>query len=591
MSLRRALTVAELTALIRGVISRSPDLEDVLVEGEISNLSMPASGHLYFTLKDAGASLSCVVWRSQRAEIPFRPDNGMTVIVHGRIEVYDAQGRYQLYADRLEPSGIGALALAVEQRRRALAAEGLFDESRKRSLPLLPRRVVVVTSRSGAALRDVVTVMRRRAPSVDLVLSPATVQGEGAVETLVLALERAQGVRGAEVVLLVRGGGSLEDLMAFNDERLARAIRGGRLPVVAGVGHETDTTIADLAADRRAPTPSAAAELVAPDCRRLAAELEARRAHLGAAARQEIGVKRGSLERHRLRLENASPIRRLPSHRQELDLRAERLRSGLLAAVTAKRRRLDAATAQLRVASPRQRVAVERQRLDGDVQRLSRLVAATLEQRRQQVGARARSARGALAAQGAGARLLDHHGRCQRGSAHRPGAVSPGSRLRTRLARGLVVSTVDAPGSTDRERTDVRYRPRHCGERMRGDDSEAPGAPGTGSDDIDSLSYERALAELDQIIERLERGAVALDEAIAAYERGARLARHCGELLDRTEQKISQLVVGAGGRVTEKPLEPGRETADPPMAPAGAPLVPIPGRLRELDVDPDEIPF
>jgi exodeoxyribonuclease VII large subunit len=197
---------------------------------------MPASGHLYFTLKDANASLSCVVWRSQRAEIPFRPENGMTVIVHGRIEVYDAQGRYQLYADRLEPSGVGALALAVEQRRRALAAEGLFDEARKRALPLLPRRVVVVTSRSGAALRDVLTVVGRRAPGVDLVLSPATVQGEGAVETLILALERAQSVSGAEVVLLVRGGGSLEDLMPFNDERLARAIRAGRLasPPIAG---------------------------------------------------------------------------------------------------------------------------------------------------------------------------------------------------------------------------------------------------------------------------------------------------------------------------------------------------------------------
>src|ERR1019366_7503405 len=345
MSLRQALTVAQLTAVIRGVIASSPDLEDVLVEGELSNLSMPASGHLYFTLKDANAALSCVVWRSQRVEIPFRPENGMTVLVHGRIEVYDAQGRYQLYADRLEPSGVGALALAIDQRRRALAAEGLFDEARKRALPLLPRRVVVVTSRSGAALRDVLTIVGRRAPGVDLVLSPATVQGEGAVETLVLALERAQSVSGAEVVLLVRGGGSLEDLMPFNDERLARAIRAGRLPVVSGVGHETDTTIADLAPDPRAATPSPPAELVPPAARRLGAELGARRARLGAAARQELSVKRGSLERQRLRLDNVSPLRRLPRHGQELDLRAERLRAGLLASLTAKRRRLDAATA------------------------------------------------------------------------------------------------------------------------------------------------------------------------------------------------------------------------------------------------------
>jgi exodeoxyribonuclease VII large subunit len=451
MSFRQALTVAQLTAVIRGVIALSPDLEDVLVEGEISNLSMPASGHLYFTLKDANASLSCVVWRSQRAEIPFRPENGMTVIVHGRIEVYDAQGRYQLYADRLEPSGVGALALAVEQRRRALAAEGLFDEARKRALPLLPRRVVVVTSRSGAALRDVLTVVGRRAPGVDLVLSPATVQGEGAVETLILALERAQSVSGAEVVLLVRGGGSLEDLMPFNDERLARAIRAGRLPVVSGVGHETDTTIADLAADRRAATPSAAAELAVPDARRLGAELGARRARLGAAARQELSVKRSALERQRLRLDGASPLRRLPSHRQELDLRAERLRAGLLASLTAKRRHLDAATARLRLASPGQRVALERQRLGGQRRRLARVVGEALVQRRQEVRAR-RDQLEALSPlrvlergysitmeAASGAVLTD------------PARVRSGQRLRTRLAQGLVISTVESTGSTDQD--------------------------------------------------------------------------------------------------------------------------------------------
>ena len=331
MSLRRALTVAELTALIRGVISRSPDLEDVLVEGEISNLSMPASGHLYFTLKDAGAALSCVIWRSQRAEIPFRPDNGMTVIVHGRIEVYDAQGRYQLYADRLEPSGIGALALAVEQRRRALAAEGLFDEARKRPLPLLPRRVVVVTSRSGAALRDVLTVMRRRAPSVDLVLSPATVQGDGAVETLVLALERAQGVRGAEVVLLVRGGGSLEDLMAFNDERLARAIRAGGCPWSPGSAtRPTPPSPTWLRTGGRRPPPrppswwSPTATAWPPSWGPggpTSARRPARRSGSSAAPSSASACASRTPRR----------LRRLPSHRQELDLRAERLRSGLLA--------------------------------------------------------------------------------------------------------------------------------------------------------------------------------------------------------------------------------------------------------------------
>src|SRR6202049_4526644 len=210
--------------------------------------------------------------RRRRGEQPqgarFRssllPDHGITVIAHGSFQLYEQQGRYQLYVDRLEPSGIGALALGVEQLKQRLSAEGLFDDRRKRSLPVLPRRVVVVTSRNGAALRDVCTVIARRAPGIGVVLSPATVQGDGAVETLVRALQRAERVRDADVILLVRGGGSLEDLMAFNNEALARAIRATRLPVVTGVGHGTDTTAADLAADRRAATPSAAAELVAP---------------------------------------------------------------------------------------------------------------------------------------------------------------------------------------------------------------------------------------------------------------------------------------------------------------------------------------
>jgi exodeoxyribonuclease VII large subunit len=239
--------------------------------------------------------------------------------------------------------------------------------------------------------------------------------------------------------------------MPFNDERLARAIRAGRLPVVSGVGHETDTTIADLAADRRAATPSAAAELAVPDSRRLGAELGARRARLGAAARQELSVKRGVLERQRLRLDSASPLRRLPSHRQELDLRAERLRAGLLASLTAKRRHLDAATARFRLASPGQRVALERQRLGGQRRRLARVVGEALVQRRQEVRAR-RDQLEALSPlrvlergysitmeAASGAVLTD------------PARVRSGQRLRTRLAQGLVISTVESTGSTDQD--------------------------------------------------------------------------------------------------------------------------------------------
>ncbi len=443
---RGVLTVSQLSGIIRGVISQSPELEDVLVEGEISNLAMPASGHLYFTLKDAGAAISCVVWRSQRLLIPFRPENGLTVIVHGHLEVYDAQGRYQLYADRLEPSGMGALALAVEQRRHALAAEGLFDDARKRPLPLLPRRVVVVTSRSGAALGDVLTVTARRAPGVDIVLSPATVQGEGAVETLVRAIERAQSVRGAEVVLLVRGGGSLEDLMAFNDERLARSIRGSRIPVVCGVGHETDTTIADLVADRRAATPSAAAELVVPDCRQLGTELAGRRTRLTAASRQTVELKRDGLEQRGRRLATASPLRRIPGHRQELDARVGRLRSGLVAALAVKRQQLAAATGGLQRGSPAQRLALERQQLAIQRRRLADLTTLGLARRRDHLGGRHRHLE-ALSP----LRVLQRGYSITMDQATgslvtEAGATRAGQRLRTRLARGSVISRVE--GST-----------------------------------------------------------------------------------------------------------------------------------------------
>jgi exodeoxyribonuclease VII large subunit len=333
-------TVSDLTALVRDALAVRPDLEDVLVEGEVSNLTAHVSGHLYFTLKDARAQISCVCFRANAMQIPFRPTNGMTVLAHGSVQVYEQQGRYQLYVDRLEPSGIGALALGIEQLKQRLSAEGLFDERRKRPLSLLPRRVVVVTSRSGAALRDVCTVIARRAPCIGIVLSPATVQGDGAVETLVRALHRADQVRDADVILLVRGGGSLEDLLAFNSEALARAIRATRLPVVTGVGHETDTTVADLAADRRGATPSAAAELVAPSIAGLRDDVFARHARLGVAISGLVGVRRDRIE-----------------------ISSLRLRTALMQEAAIKRRALDQQTSRFALAHPSRRVEIERLRL------------------------------------------------------------------------------------------------------------------------------------------------------------------------------------------------------------------------------------
>ena len=256
------MTVSELTADIRGVLDAT--FGDVWVRGEISQPRTPASGHVYLTLKDEGAVMPAVIWRSTATRLRFRPEEGQEVLVRGGIDVYPPHGRYQLIIRRLEPVGEGALRLAFEQMRARLEAEGLFDEEHKQDLPAMPRRIALITSRTGAAVRDMVTVIRRRFPSVDLLLLSVRVQGPGAAEEIAAALERADTIARADVILVGRGGGSLEDLWAFNEEIVARAIHACATPVVSAVGHETDVTIADLVADVRAATPSQAGELVVP---------------------------------------------------------------------------------------------------------------------------------------------------------------------------------------------------------------------------------------------------------------------------------------------------------------------------------------
>jgi exodeoxyribonuclease VII large subunit len=426
-------TVSDLTVLIRDTLAARPELEDVLVEGEVSNLKAHVSGHLYFTLKDARASVSSVCFRANALQIPFRPENGMTVVAHGSVQVYEQQGKYQLYVDRLEPSGVGALALGVEQLKQRLSAEGLFDERRKRALPLLPRRVVVVTSRNGAALRDVCTVIARRAPCIGVVLSPATVQGDGAVETLVRALQRADRVRDADVILLVRGGGSLEDLIAFNSEALARAIRATRLPVVTGVGHETDTTVADLAADRRAATPSAAAELVAPNVAMLQEDVAARHARLALAI---VGLVK--VRRDRIRIASL------------------RLRQALMQEASLKRRALDQQTSRFAVAHPSRRVEIERLRLQRSAERLQGAVVRATVARHAALATRSARLAG-LSPRRTLERgysiTSDLDGRVITNAATAP----PGTRLRTVLQHGSLESTVDAVATSDTGESERMY--------------------------------------------------------------------------------------------------------------------------------------
>src|SRR5512136_382311 len=260
---KRILTVTQLTSLIRGVLEEN--FEHVWVEGEVSNLAMPVSGHLYFTLKDAGAQLRCVMFRASARVLKFKPKDGMGLIVRGRVSLFEPRGEYQLIVEYLEPQGIGALQLAFAQLKERLAKEGLFDEAHKKPIPRLPQRIGVVTSVTGAAIHDILNVLDRRFANVEVLICPVKVQGEGAAAEIAGAVKDFNRYGEIDVMIIGRGGGSMEDLWAFNEETVARAIYHSRIPVISAVGHETDYTISDFVADLRAPTPSAAAELVVRD--------------------------------------------------------------------------------------------------------------------------------------------------------------------------------------------------------------------------------------------------------------------------------------------------------------------------------------
>ncbi|MEW6510714.1 MAG: exodeoxyribonuclease VII large subunit [Bacteroidota bacterium] len=264
---QQPLTVTELTRRIKQTLEGG--YPSVLVEGEISNVRRHTSGHLYFTLKDEGAQLSGVMWRSRVSGLRFEPEDGMKVIVAGRISVYEPRGAYQIDAQSMRPLGVGDLQIAFEKLKQKLAAEGLFDEARKKPLPPFPRRIGIITSPTGAVIQDIRNVISRRFPSLEAVLCPVPVQGPGAAKAIATAIDDCNRIGGIDVLIVARGGGSLEDLWAFNEEIVARALSRSLVPVVSAVGHETDFTIADFVADLRAPTPSAAAELVVPDRREL----------------------------------------------------------------------------------------------------------------------------------------------------------------------------------------------------------------------------------------------------------------------------------------------------------------------------------
>lgn len=345
-------TVYELTLTIRELFELDPRLQDVWVEGEISNFKRAASGHLYFTLKDDKSELACVMWRSQAAFLPFEPQHGDAVLAHGHVTVYEARGQYQLYCDALQPAGVGELNRQFELLKAKLEAEGLFAPELKRPIPPFPRRIGIVTSPTTAAFQDIQNVLRRRFPMAEIVLSPTPVQGKDAPPQIVEAIRRLNEYGQVDVILLARGGGSLEDLWCFNDEAVVRAVAESTIPIVTGVGHEIDFTLVDFAADQRAPTPSAAAELVTPDGAALKLDLAALADRLVSAMTDRLAGQRQALDANRRLLERLSPLVGIQSARQRIDELANRLDTHLRHTLARRRDRLEARVRALEAASP-----------------------------------------------------------------------------------------------------------------------------------------------------------------------------------------------------------------------------------------------
>jgi len=322
------LSVSELTTYLRQLLESDELLQDVTVQGEVATLSRPSSGHIYFTLVDAGAGLRCVMWKSTALRLRSRLNDffssGVAVEAHGYISLYERDGQYQLYVDDLRPAGVGLLYQEFLRLKARLEAEGLFDPERKRPVPPRPQIIGVVTSTTAAALQDVIHTVQARNPLAQLILAPAAVQGVEAPAEIVRALRALNASRLPEVILLVRGGGSLEDLWAFNDERVVCAVAASAIPVVSGVGHEIDFTLADFAADERAPTPTGAAALVTPGLDVLSEENRLLHSRLCTAAQSLVQYQQDQLESLQMDLGRSSPLRRVLNNRQQLDGLTER---------------------------------------------------------------------------------------------------------------------------------------------------------------------------------------------------------------------------------------------------------------------------
>ncbi|MGI6027281.1 MAG: exodeoxyribonuclease VII large subunit [Candidatus Scatomorpha sp.] len=352
MTEREPLSVSELNARIKGLIESDPVLGSVYVRGELSNYKVYPSGHHYFTLKDAESSLRCVMFRSAASKLRFRPESGMRVTAWGRVAVYPRDGAYQLYCEGLMPEGAGDLQVAYEQLKAKLTAEGLFDPAHKKPIPRYPERIAVITSSAGAAVHDIIRVLRKRWPVAKVVLLPVRVQGVEAPPEIAGALRYANKYRVADVIITGRGGGSIEDLWAFNDERVARAIYASELPVISAVGHEPDVTIADFVADLRAATPSNAAELVAPDVSELRDAIRSAAARLDQAIDRGLSQRRAALTELSSRRVMQSPTGFIDQRRLELDSIRLRLDAAATGRLNRERQEFARLAAKLDALSP-----------------------------------------------------------------------------------------------------------------------------------------------------------------------------------------------------------------------------------------------
>ncbi len=346
------LTVEELNEYVRKSLAGDPMLRGIRLRGELSNFKRHVSGHWYFTLKDSQSAISCVMFRSAAAGVRFSPQDGRQVVLSGSVGLYAKTGSYQFYAEGMEPDGVGELYLRMEQLKNRLAKEGLFDPALKKPLPLLPKGVGVVTSGTGAVIHDIARVAWRRNPGMPLYLYPVAVQGEGAAEQIAFALRAMDGLDDVDVIIVGRGGGSMEDLWPFNEEIVVRAISACGKPVVSAVGHETDFTIADFVADVRAPTPSAAAELAVPRRDALLSEVEGLLGRLARAGEAAVAEKTAQLSALRSRLAEQAPENRLRAVSQRVEALETRIRLVCAAQLAAKAHRLDAASVKLNAAGP-----------------------------------------------------------------------------------------------------------------------------------------------------------------------------------------------------------------------------------------------